>query len=95
MGFLGRLLDVLRIVVAAADDHHVFESAGDEQLAIADEAQVTGSQELAIVAIDVRAKHGCRFLGPVPIALANGWPLKSKSRRLRLLRKARSYRVAR
>ena len=39
VGFLGRLLDVLRIVIAAANDDHVLHAAGDEQLALAEETQ--------------------------------------------------------
>ena len=39
MGLFGRLLDVLRIVVAAANDDHVFHAAGDKQLAFAEETQ--------------------------------------------------------
>ena len=40
-----RQLDVLRVVVDAADDDQVFEPAGDEQLAVAQEAQVARAQE--------------------------------------------------
>ena len=38
-------LDVLGIDVAAADDDQVLEPAGDEQLAVAEEAEVAGAQE--------------------------------------------------
>ena len=38
-------LDVLRIVVAAADDDQVLEPAADEQLAVLQKAQVAGAQE--------------------------------------------------
>ena len=39
VGLLGRLLDVLRIVIAAANDDHVLHAARDKQLAVAKEAQ--------------------------------------------------------
>ena len=38
-------LDVLRVVVAPAHDDQVLDAAGDEQLAVRDEAEVAGAQE--------------------------------------------------
>ena len=61
MGLLGRLLDVLRIVIAAANDDHVLHAAGDEQLAVAEEAQVAGSQEAAFAAVDRARRTPARF----------------------------------
>ena len=69
MGLLGRLLDVLRIVVAAADDDHVLHAAGDKQLAVAEEAQVAGPQESCPRGRDLRAEHLLGFFRRVPIAL--------------------------
>src|SRR3954452_11526236 len=68
MGLFGRLFDVLRIVVAAADDDHVFHSASDKQLAVAEEAQVTGSQEFAIAAWYRRGEYLLGLLRTIPIA---------------------------
>ncbi len=41
---LDSLLDVLRIEVVSADDEHVFQAPGDEQLARTDKTQVAGAQ---------------------------------------------------
>jgi hypothetical protein len=41
---LDGLLDVLRIKVVTAHDQHVFQAPGDEQFAVADEAQIAGAQ---------------------------------------------------
>ena len=46
-----RQLDVLRIVIDAADDDQVLEPAGDEQLAVVQEAQVAGPQERPVAAV--------------------------------------------
>ncbi len=40
-------LDVLRVDVPAPDDDQVLEPPGDEQLAVAEEAEVAGPQERA------------------------------------------------
>src|ERR1700738_4895503 len=37
-------LDIGRVVVAAADDHQILQSAADEQLAVMQKADVSGSQ---------------------------------------------------
>ena len=44
-------LDVLRVDVAAADDDQVLEAAGDEQLAVVDEAEVAGAEERALAGV--------------------------------------------
>ena len=66
-------LDVLRIVVHAADDDQVLEPAGDEQLAVAHEAQVAGAQEgpLAGVRQVGRGRSASRGLGLLPVALGH------------------------
>ena len=71
VGLLGRLLDVLRVVVAGADDDHILEPAGDEQLAVAEEAEVAAAQKFSIAACDAGAEHLLGFLGPVPISLGD------------------------
>ena len=90
MGRLGRLLDVLRIVVAAADDDHVLEPAGDEQLAVVHEAEVAGPQEAAFVAGDAGAEHLVGFLGADSNSRRRPTGLESESRRLRPVRTRRS-----
>ena len=44
-------LDVLRVEVAAADDDQVLEPAGDEQLAVVEEAEVAGAQERPLAGV--------------------------------------------
>src|SRR4051812_34068217 len=41
-------LDVLRIVVAAANDDQVLETAGNEQFAVAQEPEISGAQKRAL-----------------------------------------------
>ena len=41
---LDNVLDVLRIVVLAAQDDHVLDAAADEQFAVVEETHVAGSQ---------------------------------------------------
>ena len=71
MGLLGRLLDVLRIVIPTADDDHVLHAAGDKQLAVAEEAQVARPQEPALAAGHRRTEHLLGFLRLIPITAAS------------------------
>ena len=73
MGGLHGLLDVLRIVVAAADDDHVLEPAGDEQLAVLDEAEVAGPQEgpATAVASPAVGRRSARLSGAAPVAVGD------------------------
>ena len=43
----GGRFDILRIIIAAANDDDVLHAAGDEELSIAKEAQIAGAKELA------------------------------------------------
>ncbi len=65
---LDGLLDVLWINILAADDQHVFQAAGDVQLAIADEAQVTGAQPGLASMLDEGLGRG---LGVAPVAMGD------------------------
>ena len=66
---------VLWVVVVAADDHQILQPAGDEQLAVVREAQVTGTQERAFARVlQVRAERLLRFVGSLPISLRDTWP---------------------
>ena len=69
MGALGGQLEVLRIVVAAAEDDQVLEPAGDEQLAVEDEPEVAGAQEAALAAVAGEPGAGSR--APSPPAAAS------------------------
>ena len=67
-----RQLDVLRIVVHAADDDQVLQPAGDEQLAVVQEAQVAGAQERARGRRRRRAWNVCCVASSrLPVALGH------------------------
>ena len=69
-----RGFDVVWVVVAAADDHQILQPAGDEQLAVVREAQVTGTQERAFARVlQARAERLRRFVGSLPISLRDAW----------------------
>ncbi len=69
MARLGRGLDVLRIMVAAAQDDQVLLAPGDEQLAVLHEPEVAGAQEGSLaLARQARSERRERLLRPVPIA---------------------------
>src|SRR5262245_45640751 len=75
MGLLGGLLNILRVMIATADDNDVLHTASYEQFAFAEEAQVAGPQEPTIAALDVSPEHLLRLLGTVPVALRKRRPL--------------------
>src|SRR5690606_2209653 len=69
----GGPLEVLRVVVAPADNDESLEPARDVQLALVQEADVSGSEDC----LPVAARKGCRadfrgFRLPVPVTLADG-----------------------
>src|SRR5204862_413140 len=45
MRALDRQLDVLRIIIASADDQEIVQTTGHKKLSVQDESQVAGSQE--------------------------------------------------
>src|SRR5260370_12416905 len=61
MAALHGILDVLRIVVGAADDHDLLDPAGDEQLAgRVEKAEIAGAQPFAVrLTGDTGADHRC------------------------------------
>ncbi len=66
---------VLWVMVPAVDDQHVLQPAGDEQLAVVREAEVTGTQERAFAGVvQARAERLLRFVGPSPVSLRDAWP---------------------
>ncbi len=75
MAALGRQLDVLRIVVAAAEDDQVLEPAGDEQLAAAQKAEIPGAQERTLAAIRQPGREiAPRAFGVAPVAEGHARP---------------------
>src|SRR6185295_6519992 len=60
--------EILRIVIAPAQDHQVLRAAGDEQLAVANEAEVAGAQVGPRAANEARPEGAFGLLVPVPVA---------------------------
>ncbi len=84
---LGGQLQVLRIVVPAAQDDEVLQTAGEEQLALGDEAEVPGAQEGA-GAVGQTGTEGRRGL----LADAPSTPGRRSGRRPRSRRRGRAGR---
>ena len=85
-GRFDRVLQILRIVVASADDDQILEPPGHEELAIVEEAEIPGAQvgpgiglpgfqrlrgRAGIGPREHRAERGGRLGGPVPVALGD------------------------
>src|SRR5262249_24830393 len=62
------LLEILRIVIAPADDDQVLEAAGDEELAGVQEPEIAGAQETLRPAGKAGAERALRQLRLVPVA---------------------------
>ncbi len=75
MALLDGPLDVLRIMVAAANDDQVLQPAGDVELTVVQIAQVAGAHEGPVAVGQVRLERVLRFLGAVPIALRHAGAL--------------------
>ncbi len=75
MAALDGELDVLRVVVAAAEDDEVLQPAGDEQLALGGESEIAGPQEGAAAIAQSRGEHPLGFLRLAPVALGDARPL--------------------
>ncbi len=69
VGLLRRQLQVLRVVVAAAKDEQVLETAGDEELVPAQEAQVPGAKEGPVAVGRPRIEGTRRLFRTLPVAL--------------------------
>ena len=69
--------DVLRIVIQTADDDQVLEPAGDEQLAVVEEAQIAGAEKWPLVAavVQMAAENLLRLFRTIPITLRDAGPL--------------------
>src|SRR5947207_677151 len=63
----GGRLDVLRVVVEPAQDDQILDAAGDEQLAVVDQTEVTGAQERPLAGAQVRVEGLRRLLGTLPV----------------------------
>src|SRR5947207_1431782 len=75
MTALGGQLDVLGAVVASADDDQVLEPAGDEQLVLDHEPEVSGPQEGSLASIrQTRAEDRLGLGGPTPVAARDTRP---------------------
>src|SRR5262245_36835284 len=61
-------LDVLWIVLEAADVEQILEASGDDELTVGDNPQVTCSKERAATVAEVSAEHMVRFADSAPIA---------------------------
>jgi len=68
-------LDVLRVVVTAAENDEVLQPAGDEQLALGGESEIAGPQEGAAAIAQSRGEHPLGLLRLAPVALGDARPL--------------------
>ncbi|MNQ54403.1 hypothetical protein D3C85_684710 [compost metagenome] len=68
---LDGLFDVLWIQVVAAHNQHVFQAPGDEQFAIAQEAQISGAQPSAPRMLDKGLRRG---FGVTPVPMGDTRP---------------------
>src|SRR5438046_8317296 len=84
-------LDVVRVIVAAADDDEIFQPAGDEQLTVMQKAQGSGAKTGPVSRLGQSSlEHFARCAFAVPVALCDagtldpyltdsiggGWPLR-------------------
>src|SRR5262249_20777432 len=69
MRALDRRLEILRIVIYASDDYEVFESTCYKEFAVADESQVTRSQERPFTAVrNVGFEDLSGLINAIPVA---------------------------
>ena len=68
---LDGMLDILRVVIHAAENEQVFEASGDKQLPIAQKAQVARAQEGATTVIEPRLKSLFVQVIAFPVATSN------------------------
>src|SRR5436309_3300858 len=72
MAFLDGLLDVLRIVIATADDDRVLDPALDAQLAVFDKGKIAATEEWTFAgAGQIRMERLGRLFRPLPIAIGD------------------------
>src|SRR5271156_1204616 len=70
MALLHSLFNFLRIQIAATDDNQILQPAGDIQLAVSKESQISGPQKRPFARTCQEGTEGdLRFLRPVPVAL--------------------------
>src|SRR6185312_13239482 len=64
---LRRRLDVLGVVVAAADDDQILEPSGHQEPGAVENSEISGAQERPRTVRQTGAKQQLAFLGPAPI----------------------------
>src|SRR5580698_5384834 len=65
----GRGFDVLRVVIAPANDDQILDAAGDEDLAVSQEPEIAGSQEGSVAALcQPPVERVFREVGTPPVA---------------------------
>lgn len=75
MAALGRPLDILRVDIPTPQDDQVLEPARDEELAVAQEAEVPGPEERTPVVTGQARAHGLAgLLRTPPVALRDARP---------------------
>src|SRR5213593_2658968 len=68
-------LEILRVIVAAAENDEVLQTSGDEELPVIDEAEVTSAEVVSpVFTVDGRAEAASCFLGVVPIPAGHARP---------------------
>src|SRR5208282_5722357 len=73
MALFDRQFDVAGGKVAPVDDDQILQTAGDEELAVAQESEVSGAKKRPFAGVrEVRVEGARGFLGPVPVALSHG-----------------------
>src|SRR5215467_4544873 len=74
MSRLYRGLYVLRIMILASDDDQVFEAPGNEEVAVANEAEVSRAQEgtvRGITQVSLKGRPG--FFGMIVVPRRDAW----------------------
>src|SRR5262249_9007482 len=71
---LGGPLDVLGVVVPSAHDDEILDPTGDVDLAIPQEAEVSGAEPARVIAHETRVERPRRGGRPIPIATRNARP---------------------
>src|SRR5688572_10426328 len=74
MALFDGLLDVLRVMIEAANDDQVFETAGDVEFAVVHETKIAGAQKSFLVIACKRSVKRLRSrLGLIPVPAGHAW----------------------
>src|SRR5262245_50359540 len=61
--------NILRVVIAPRDDHHILDAPGDVQLTISHESQVSGAEERAVARVsEARPEGALVVVRPLPVS---------------------------